>query len=478
MDPIDVLNFSLDINSSTNLVRSMTTQIRDAIVDGKMANGQRMPATRELARVCKVSRNTIIAVYEQLNAESLIYSERGKGSFVSYKARTTATKPGNDKSHLSQLLVSPFREKTVDSILPMKHTGAFNFAIGQPEIKYFPFPMWKRALNKAFNQFSRELTPASEPQGNKDLRYALANHLTAYRSIACQSDDLVVTTGTQQSLNIIANLLIEAGKSKVAIESPGYPMAYHVFHAAGAQICHIPVDEKGIVVDKIPKDVNLIYVTPSHQFPTGVLLSAQRRMALLKLAAENDIIIIEDDYDSELRFSGQPIDALKMNDVYDVVFYLTSLSKIMFPDIKTGVAIPPNWARNAFLAAKMQSDWSNPQYIQGALATFISNGDLYKYQRKMKRIYKRRFDCLNATLLKYPDVIKNIYMSQAGVHLCIELHDNFCAQDLSLSAIDKDVHVSSIQYFDPVSSNINGLVFGFGKIETSRIPEGISRLFQ
>jgi GntR family transcriptional regulator/MocR family aminotransferase len=478
VDPINALSFPLEIRGASNLVRTITAQIRSAIVAGKMANGQRMPSTRELAAACKVSRNTIIAAYEQLTAESLIYSERGRGSFVSYEAREPLPRLNDDKSNLTTKLVPQYREKCVDDILPRKHDAPFNFSIGRPETKYFPFSAWKRALNKAFNHLPHNLTGTPEPQGNEDLRHALARHLTTYRSIACQANELVVTTGTQQSLNIIANLLVERGKSKVAIESPGYPMAYHVFQSAGAKMCPIPVDEKGILVHQIPKDVSIIYVTPSHQFPMGVLLSAERRMALLEFAAKNGIIIIEDDYDSELRFTGQSIDALKMNDVCDVVFYLTSLSKIMFPDIKTGLVIPPKWARSAFLAAKMQSDWSNPQYIQGALAKFIGYGDLYKYQRKMKRIYKKRFDCLNATLMKYPDIVKRVFVSQAGVHLCAELHEHIDAQVLASSALHMGVYVSSIKQYVMHDSTLNGLIFGFGQIEISRIPEGVSKLFK
>ena len=236
--------------------------------------------------------------------------------------------------------------------------------------------------------------------------------------------------------------------------------------------------KRGLFVDDIPKDADIIYVTPSHQFPLGVLMSAERRQALLEFAAMHDIVIIEDDYDSELRFSGQPIDALKTIDRHEVVFYLTSLSKIMFPDVKTGIVIPPKWAKSAFVAAKMQSDWSNPLYTQLALTKFISDGTLYKYQRKMKRIYKQRFDCLLSSMNDYPQWIKRVFASHAGVHLCVELQEHVDAYALANSAIEREVFVSSLKHFKPDMSGLNALVFGFGKVSTSTIPEGLTHLFE
>ena len=210
-----------------------------------------------------------------------------------------------------------------------------------PELKYFPFDTWRRILAKTSRQQVAKNAFDGNPQGSNLLRQAIAQHLSVARALPCVEDELVVTAGAQQALDLIARILIEPGKTKVAMDSPGYSMARCAFEAAGAEVVPVPVDEQGMQVETIPLDVDLVYVTPSHQFPFGMSMSVARRLSLLEIAENHDMSIIEDDYDSEFRISGVPLESMKLHDNYDNVFYIGTFSKCLLPDLRCGFVQVP-----------------------------------------------------------------------------------------------------------------------------------------
>ncbi len=275
----------------------------------------------------------------------------------------------------------------------------------------------------------------------------------------------------------------------VAVEDPGYPPLRHVFAAAGARLVGVPVDDEGMSVAAIPKAAGIICVTPSHQFPLGAVLSLRRRSALLDLARSRNAIIIEDDYDSEFRFDGQPLDALQTLDRHGAVFYVGTFSKSLFPELRLGYVVVPAWARPALLAAKQLIDWHSPLLLQNTLADFIAEGHLARHVRKMRRIYAGRRAALLDALARHAGARLQPIPAMAGLHLAARLTDQPAAKsgepaDQRLAAAARDLglrfdYANRYRLTATEGSNkreAGALIFGYGQIEEDAIAPAIKRL--
>ncbi|WP_329955905.1 PLP-dependent aminotransferase family protein [Cupriavidus necator] len=224
------------------------------------------------------------------------------------------------------------------------------------------------------------------------LREAIASHVSFARAVACGADDVVVTSGAQQAFDLIARVLVTPGKTVVAVEDPGYPPLRHAFAAAGARLVPVPVDDEGMQVDQLPAGARVICVTPSHQFPLGATLSLARRRALLAFARRHGAVVVEDDYDGEFRHGGRPLDALQTLDQDQLVWYVGTFSRSLFPGLRLGYAVVPPWARDAVVAAGQYTDWHSALLAQDTLAAFMAEGHLARHIRKMRAAYTGRRD--------------------------------------------------------------------------------------
>ncbi|MBL4630120.1 MAG: PLP-dependent aminotransferase family protein [Paraglaciecola sp.] len=445
MDPLFELNIDIENTCGRTLVELFSQTIKLAIQEGRLSNGYKMPSTRSLAKVKSVSRNTIISVYDDLCITGYLETITGKGTFV--KSQKQQYKIVNNTQKKNRL-TTYWQNAENDNFLPHQPPAKYDFKVGVPNITHFPFDKWRQAVNKANRMHFHKNMHTSPIQGLPALRQNIVNHLSYSRAISSHHQQLCITSGAQQAIDIICRMLIKSGQSKVAIERPGYPMARHLFKMHGARIVYIDVDEQGMCIEQIPTDVELIYTTPSHQFPTGVAMSLERRRQLLQLASTHNISIIEDDYDGEFRLGTTPIDALNSLDTEQNVFYIGTFSKCMIPDIRLGFCVSPLWAIKAFCNAKFHTDWHNASLLQTALSLFIEQGHLIKHIRKMRKCYQERYLAICKQInLHCPDFLTPANVL-SGVHLSASLVENIDAFSLVNVLKQQDIAVSSIAHFE------------------------------
>ncbi|HTS21271.1 MAG TPA: PLP-dependent aminotransferase family protein [Casimicrobiaceae bacterium] len=482
MDPnAAVVRASLDLSielppsGSRRVGRELHKQLRAAIVGGRLKPGLRLPSTRELAGALGVSRNTVLNAYDLLLSEGYVRAAGRAGTTVAtLLARPSGggnESPGGDR-RLQAAWREPFR------LIP---TGAradcrYDFTVGLPDAARFPFAVWRRLFTRALRVASGARAEYADAEGRPALRQAIAGHVSFARAIASGADEIVVTAGAQQAFDLIARILVTPGRTTVAVEEPGYPPLRNVLTAAGARIVSIPVDEEGLRVDRLPPATKVICVTPSHQFPLGVHLSLARRMALLDFAGRRGAVVVEDDYDGEFRYAAKPLDALQTLDRQQCVFYVGTFSKSLFPALRLGFVIAPAWARRALVGAKQMADWHAPVVAQDTLAAFIAEGHLARHVRKMRQVYGERREILHDALERLGGGRFRSVGIGAGLHLAAYLEGSARSAALIERAGQAGFALDPIQRFAAVGRRADGIVFGYGAIESARIAEAVRKL--
>ncbi|NUP76188.1 MAG: PLP-dependent aminotransferase family protein, partial [Nonomuraea sp.] len=343
-------------------------------------------------------------------------------------------------------------------------TARYDFRVGVPDARLFPMETWRRLV-------ARELRVSAatydRPSGYEPLRAAISRHIGISRSVHAGPDDVLITNGAQQALDLIGRVLIEPGAT-VAVEEPGYPPARLLFRSLGARVVGVPVDAEGLDVSAIPRAASLVYVTPSHQFPLGTPMSLARRAALLAWAERRAAVVIEDDYDSEFRFGERPLEPLQSLDRAGRVIYVGSFSKTLLPMLRLGFLVAPASLGPALRAAKQVSDWHGEVPTQAALARFIDEGLLARHIRKATREYATRH-ALIAEALAGDDRLR-LVPSAAGLHVCARLAPGVSvrpAPGLAVERLDAYCGETPAQH---------GLVLGYGAIGPSDIPQGLRLL--
>lgn len=470
MEP--VFPFALDLPApGQGLVREVLhRRLREAIVDGRLAAGQPLPATRRVAAALGVARNTVVGAYDLLVAEGYALPRRGATALVADIAGRRPRPPrlqagGRFNPAWTHALLQPE---------PPQDLPARCFRLGIPEHRHFPHGLWRRLSARAQREWSRNGFRYPPSQGLPVLREAIARHVAFARAVACSGGDVVVTSGAQQAFDLLARLLVTSGRTRVAIEEPGYPPVRAPFVAAGAQLVPVPVDGEGLCVDRLPDDVRVISVTPSHQSPTGVAMSLRRRRALLQFARAHDAVIIEDDYDGEFRFGGRPLDALQTLDRDGRVFYVGTFSKSLFPALRKGFVVAPPWAREALVAIRHCTDSHSDEVAQAALAAFIGEGHLVRYVRRMRRIYAARrrvlLEALGGGLAPWFEPIP----CEAGLHLAAYIRDPAQAPAVFELARRHAPGAQSIAEYSMTAPERPGLAFGYGVIDAEEIAAALA----
>jgi GntR family transcriptional regulator/MocR family aminotransferase len=472
MEPALDLPIRLPPRGSRDRLGALHRQLRAAILDGRLTPGLRLPATRALAEMLGVSRNTALAAYDLLLSEGYLVARPRAGNFVADvlpRARqATRTSEGNRRLVAHWQAASPAASPSA--------SYRFDFRIGLPDKTSFPFQVWRRLSARALRALSKAPSAYAPPEGQAALREAIARHVSFARAVACEADDIVVTSGAQQAFDLLGRILVTPGRTKAAIESPCYPPLRAALAAAGADIAPVPVDDEGLVVDRLPADTRIVCVTPSHQFPLGVAMSARRRAHLLEFARANRAVVIEDDYDGEFRYAGRPLDALQTLDRADSVFYVGTFSKSLFPALRLGFVVSPPWARAALVRAKQLTDWHGAVLAQDTLAAFISEGHLARHVRKMRRVYgERRAILLRALAGCCGDTLRPL-PGETGLHLAARLIGRTPAEEIVAEAERAGIGLQTLRLGMTGRSVPNGVAFGYGMIRSEQIEPAIRRL--
>jgi GntR family transcriptional regulator / MocR family aminotransferase len=465
--------FHVSLVGRTDLSGEIYRQIRQAILDRRLRPGERLPPTRELATALSVSRSTVTVAYESLLAEGFATSHTGSGTFVSHHLETKRPASKTKRSTARAIQVRGVW-KTIPLPPHFLCVARFDFRPGLPDASLFPHRTWRRVVARALR--SREMVAGvyENPAGNWDLRAAIARHIGISRSVSGSPDDVIVTNGTQQALDIIARVLLEPG-DVVAVEKPGYLPPKELFKALGARVIGVPVDSEGLVVEALPAEARVVYVTPSHQYPLGVAMSPSRRRALLAWAERHNAVVVEDDYDSEFRFGGRPLEPLQTIDSTGRVVYVGTFSKTLLPALRLAFMVVPPSLREATHKAKYVTDWHTATIAQSALAQFIDEGTFARHIRRVGRSYGERHEMLTSEIKRNFGDYLDLVPSSTGLHVAAYARrasvDDIDA--IASRAFDLGVAVRS---FPLEGEPRAGIMLGYGAIETAQIAEGLRRL--
>jgi GntR family transcriptional regulator/MocR family aminotransferase len=438
-----------------------------------------LPPSRELARRLAVSRNTVGVAYDRLLGEGFIETRIGAGTYVCEHSGAGAH-PGpqltSQDLHQHPRWNIPSPRWNAVGRPPASATTMYDFRVGVPDVTLFPFETWRRFVSRELRLSAMGTMTYGEAAGHEGLRAAIARHLGVSRGVKADADAVIVTSGAQQAIAVIARALLGPGDC-VAVEEPGYPPPRLLMQSLGVRVVPVRVDRQGLVVDDLPDDTRLIYVSPAHQFPLGMPMSLSRRIELLAWAGEHDAAIIEDDYDSEFRFGGRPVETLYALDTRGRVLYVGTFSKTMLPAIRLGFVIAPQSVRRALRLAKYVSDWHSPLPTQAALAHFIDEGLLARHVRKMRSEYSSRHERVLQVLAGQGDWLRPIE-SAAGMHLTALLPRgrHLSPQDVLERTDASGIAVNALSAFYAGDATQSGLVLGYGAIPLSKIENGLRLL--
>lgn len=467
-----MFDFLVKLSHRKDLRGQVYQQVRSAILDGRIVAGTALPSTRIMMRQLNVSRGTIVDAYERLINEDLAVGRVGLGTFVSDSVKPDWIQRPQIKSGKS-IQLGKFWRKPPDFRWSRAHR--YDFRIGVPENRLFPIDVWRRISAKQLRTLSRLPNPYGPAEGELALREEVAQHVSLTRAVHCTADEIIITNGAQQAVDLIARIMVQRG-TVVAVEEPGYLPARNMFASYGAKLVGVPVDREGLRADKLPANARLVYTTPSHQFPLGVPLSLARRNRLIQWASARGAVIVEDDYDSDFRFEGRPVVSLQSIDRAGVVLYVGTFSKTLAPGLRLGFLVAPPALREALIAAKRLCDWHSASLPQLVLAEFMASGGYAKYIAKLGREYTIRRRLLLSLIEERCSGWLRPFPSVAGLHIAAELSQGFRSGPLVKFARSQDVGLYDVAPFWIGKPEFDAVMLGFGAASLSAIASGIRRL--
>jgi GntR family transcriptional regulator / MocR family aminotransferase len=496
----------IELDRRQGLSRQLYQALRVRVLDGRLASGTRLPASRDLAAALSISRNSVVRAYDQLYAEGFIEGRVGDGTYVAQLPETAllvkklSTKVSTGFSTgLPTGLSTNWLDLPVISSSKVIHNGALKrveqhhlarppsgppraFRVGIPAFDLFPFEVWAK-LNAAFwRKPDLQQLCYGAPEGDARLRGLIAAYLRSSRGMQCSAEQIVITSGAQQGISLCAQLLVEPGDG-VAVENPGYRAAGHAFAVAGARLHGVAVDNEGIDCAALSglSDCRLAYVTPSHQYPTGVIMSLARRLELLAWAERTQGWIVEDDYDGEYRYSGAPLAPLAALDRQGRVLYVGTFGKVAFPALRLGYLVLPMRLVEAFSQRRAVDMRHSEVSTQAVMAEFMAAGHFQRHIRRMRRAALSR---RNALLAGWPvDIpgVGSLPSVAAGLHLTVRVDSVARERELIEQAASVDVEINGLSsYWLPDSSSPEneraGLVLGFAAVPEVAIEAALMRL--
>lgn len=482
--PRDTSAFELTLperSSETPAYRWLYASVRAAILEGRLRPGTQLPASRELAAQYGLSRGTIVRAFDELKSEGYLEGNLGSGTYVS---KILPEDLFEARRKLGLRTSSPLRRQRPLSrygscvrVFPDTNPRPIRaFRANLPALDLFPTALWAQIAARRWRSASIHLLSNCEPMGYRPLRIAVSDYLNASRGVKCTPDQVAIVAGVQEALDLVARLLLDRG-SRVCMEAPGYPGAVKVFEALGARIIAVPVDQEGIALRRSALlGARLIYVTPGHQFPLGVVMSLPRRLALLEQARLRGALIFEDDYDSEYRYAGRPLPALQGLDRSQSVVFAGSFSKVLFPSLRLGYVVLPDWLIDRVAAALSITTRYAPLPEQAILSDFITEGHFGRHLRRMRRVYaERSVELVNAAKSELKGLLE-IPSIEAGLQTVGWLCEQINADAAAAGAANRGVEVAPLASSTRISLRRDGLLLGFAAIDRREIHRGARQL--
>lgn len=483
------MELMVPLDGSAPLYRQVYSAVREAILEGRLAPGEQLPATRRLADRLDVSRTVVLEAYRQLRTEGYATAEMGSGTYVAdvLPEDMLSVRPGPDPEAPSSPVSLDRPGTAVDRIRrdhappAWRETGrepaAFNFLTGWLRREDFPTTTWRRLLAdhvRDARHFYGHL------EGHPALREAVAAYARRARAVRCDAEQVVIVDGTRQCVDIVARALLRPG-DRVVIEEPHYGDVRYPLSAAGGELVGVDVDGDGLRVDELPADaddVRLAYVAPSHQFPSGGVMPLARRVRLLSWAQEHDVFLVEDDYDAEFQYEARPVEALQALDREGRVLYVGTFSKVLSPDLRLAYAVVPDALRAPFLEAKWLVSRQTPTPPQAALAEFMTSGGFDRHLRRMRKRYEGRRQALLEALRRTLGDRVEVVGANAGVHVLVRvegLHRED-VPELVRRAEQEDVSLygAAEHYLSPPERG--EILLGYSAMEEADIRAGVERL--
>jgi GntR family transcriptional regulator / MocR family aminotransferase len=462
------------------LFRQVYRGIRQAVLTGAISAGERLPSTRDLAVQLGISRTVVLLAYEQLLVEGFVDGRRGSGTFISQEL---ARIPARSRRSLARLRLSRLGNAvsasaaTVNTPLPRLLVPRYNFIYGRSDLATFPLAVWRRLLLRQALESSMRRFEYGSAQGSKELRAEICAHLRRSRSVVCDLDEVIVVNGSQQAIDLVIRVLVDPG-DPVALEEPHYDGIREALRAAGARLRPVPVDREGLDPDRLPNDARLMFVTPSHQFPTGAILPLQRRLALLDWARRQNAVIVEDDYDGEFHYDGRPLESLQGLDREGRIVYIGTFSRTIYPSVRIGYLIAPVSLVSALTAAKWLSDLHSSSLEQQTLADFMAGGMYERHLRQLRRRNTSRRTALLEAIDEYCGDRVVVTGQGAGAHVALWPRKKVVEQAVVSAAARKGVGINGTAHCWLTQPARPGFILGYAQLGEQEIRDGIRLLGQ
>ncbi len=458
------MDLFLDPHAGTPLTQQLYEQLRQAISTGRLLPGDRLTPSRQLTRELGVSRHTVTTAYSRLVAEGYAEGHAGGGSVI---APTSVAPP---PAAGPPTVLRPVRRLTGWAPIFTFPGPSCRFGLwpGLPDPGLFPAAAWRRQVTAAL---AADPVEYGNPAGEIRLRRAIASWAARSRSVRADENTIVITSGTQHAIDLIARVLLEPGDT-VAVEDPAYLPVPRLFAALGATVAGVPVDDQGLVVDLLPASARLVYVTPSHQFPLGMTMSMPRRRALLVWAQHHNAAVIEDDYDTQFRYVDRPLEPIQALDPGRVA-YVGSFSKTLAPSIRLGFAVVPPSLAEPIAALRQLIDWHPPTAMQTALARFIEGGLLDQHIRRSGRVYAERHHLVAEALAGPLAGHLTARTANAGLHIAALLRGGLREDAILPAAAKHGIGMMGLQQFFHATPPQQGLLLGFSAITTTDLPAAL-----
>lgn len=480
------LVISLDRTSVIPLYQQLAEKLRRAVLQKRLKPNQKLPPSRVLAKSLGISRATVTQSYEQLLSEGYFEAHCGSGTFVcsqlpdEYLQPETIDRGRSEPSELTMLSRFGTDLLAVNQLEVPEPQDEISFRFGSPATEQFPIELWRRLLSRHCNNSSALLNYSPDAAGYIPLRTAIADYLGRSRAVQCSAEQVIIVNGSQQALDLIARLTIDSG-DWVAVEDPGYLGARHCFKGQGAKLQAVVVDSEGLDVEALSQyrqPFKLLYVTPSHQFPTGVTLSLSRRLTLLQWAQQTGTLILEDDYDSEYRYGDRPIPALQGLDQNNSVIYVGTFSKILFPSLRIGYLVVPTAWISVVSRAKWLCDRQSPILEQYALTDCITEGHFERHIRRTRHLYDQRRQVLVNALKHYLGSRVTILGENAGIHLMAKIETALPDEIVIQNAAIMGIGLISAQGYYLAAPKTGEFIFGYAQLDKIQIEQGVQKLSQ